>query len=198
MNDSPFADSAQPGAAKPQTTKPTPVRPRNAKGQLISTKDAAAAGAEPRRSTLSGVPLPEPEPQDSDLQDLHRQRTGQMRKPLSTRRKKLDYPEIPGFVCRWINDMPGRIKLAREAGYVHVEEDGKPVEQLVGTSERGGALNSYLMKIPQEFYDADFAAKQERLNVVDRQIYKGVYKQEAGSNQYVPEGGIKIGVQRGR
>lgn len=120
-----------------------------------------------------------------------------MRKPLSQRTKRLEHPPIPGFHLHWIVDSPGRIARAKKAGYTLVEEDGKPISEHAGTHPTGGPLLQYLMKTPLEFYDADFAAKQEKLNEVDRQIYKGTYKQEAGDERYVPKAGIKIQSRRG-
>lgn len=121
------------------------------------------------------------------------------RKPLGRQEAKLAYPERPGFKRRWINDKPGRVNDAKLAGYSHVEEGGsKPVERTVGTAEHGGGLKAYLMEIPVEFYNEDFAEKQQSLDEIDGEIFRGTFKQEPGDNRYVPQGGIAMRVQRGR
>lgn len=110
------------------------------------------------------------------------------RKPFGHIEQKLSYPKREGFVRRWFNDSPGRIIRALEAGYSHVvdERTGKNAELLGGKDERGHPVMMFLMEIPKEFYDEDFAAKQESLNEQDKAIYTGRHNQEVGDNRYVP------------
>jgi hypothetical protein len=95
--------------------------------------------------------------------------------------------------------VPGRIERARAAGYDHVVDDkGRPVTLIVGTQEKGGALNGFLMEIPDEFYNEDFAVKQGALDEVDKAIYRGALNEEPGDKRYVPKNApIKFGVERG-
>lgn len=73
---------------------------------------------------------------------------------------QLEYPIRDGYVGRWFNDHPGRIKRALECGYQHVKDDeGRPVTRPVGKTI---PLQAFLMEIPKDFYDEDFALKQMR------------------------------------
>lgn len=97
------------------------------------------------------------------------------RKPFGAMTLKLAYPDRPGFHRHWFNETAGRIQRAEEAGYTHVEANGKPVQKVVGTAEGGGPLNAFLMEIPQEWYDEDMAAQQREIDekekaIKDRQI----------------------------
>ena len=125
---------------------------------------------------------PAPEPAE------HATAPKRTRKPFGHIEQKLSYPKREGFVRRWFNDSPGRIIRAIEAGYAHVVDDrtGKNAELLGGKDERGHPVMMYLMEIPKDFYDEDFAAKQESLNEQDKAIYTGRHNQEAGDNRYIP------------
>jgi len=121
------------------------------------------------------------------------------RRPLGRRRAKLEYPARPGFHRRWLNDVPGRIDDAKAGGYAHVKdkEKGKPVMRIVGTKEGGGGLVAYLMEIPDALWNADFAKKQEDLDELDAQIFRGSYKQGADDKRYIPSIGIHAHVEKG-
>lgn len=124
--------------------------------------------------------------------------TASTRIPFGSRRAKLQAPPRPGFQRRWINDKGSRIQDAQAGGWNFVDKNGSPWSTGVGTSDSGGKLTAYLMEIPDEFYNADFAKKQEALDETDLAIYKGTHNQEPGDNRYVPRSTpIKIGVERG-
>ena len=130
---------------------------------------------------------------------------GRARKPFGTVEAKLAWPPIPGYHLRWFNDTTGRIERAKEAGYEHVlGKDGKPVTLTVGVAERGGAQGGFLMKIPDQFYDEDFARKQEAVDMIDLTIWRGRIKDEKSDDRlYVPrdsrgESVIKLTATRGR
>lgn len=177
-----------PKGSVPATGKPKAAKP------AATTALAMAAGL-PERAPFSGVePTPKPAVENNLPAPVSVLPDGRVRVPFGQQAKKLDYSQREGFQRRWINDYPGRIQRAQRGGWVHVEELGKPVESNVGSQ----GLKAFLMEIPNEFYEADFEAKQEKLNEVDAQIYHGTHKQEAGDRRYVPEGAIKVGVQRGR
>lgn len=96
------------------------------------------------------------------------------RKPFGERRQRLDNTPIPGFQCYWINDLPGRIDQAKQAGYEHVKgPDGNPVKLVVGVMEGGGALTAYRMKIPRQWYEEDQQAKEGPRREIDAQMRQG-------------------------
>lgn len=192
MTETYLANAAPTPPAAPE--KPTPKGPTPVKSKA-KAKPKAKAPAQPaaQRRPMSGVELPPPAPEKAADEGPQ---LG-ARQPLWRKGRKLDAPKREGFVRRWINDTPGRIQDAQGGGYAIVKKDGKPWTTVVGVREGGGSLVAYLMEIPQQFYDQDFAAKQEKRNELERQIYTGTHKQEAGDNRYVPKDGIKVGVQRG-
>lgn len=110
-----------------------------------------------------------------------------VRVPFGTRSQKLHFPKREGYKRRIFNDTPGRLEAALQAGYTFVMTPGRThISRAVGTAERGGKQTGYLMEIPQQFYDEDFAAKQASLDVVDRQILKGTFNEERDDKRYVP------------
>jgi len=114
------------------------------------------------------------------------------RKPFGAMTLKLAYPERKGFHRHWFNETTGRIQRAQEAGYEHVIAEGKPVQKVVGTAEGGGALNAFLMEIPQEWYDEDMAAQQREIDDKEKAIKRGELEGQDGDNRYVPSQGISI------
>lgn len=92
------------------------------------------------------------------------------RKPFGAMMLKLAYPDRVGFHRHWFNETAGRIQRAQEAGYEHVTVDGKPISKVVGTAEGGGALNAFLMEIPEEWYNEDMAAQQREIDEKEKSI----------------------------
>lgn len=137
-------------------------------------------------------------PQTRDEQQPERRR----RKPLGTPRQRLSATVPKGMVARWFNDWPGRISDALEAGYRFIGEDGKEAENRkgakkdrVGVNEDGSPLMSYLMAIPQEWYDEDQAAKQAEVDKHEHTIKRGNIRGAApqdGQSYYVPNEGISV------
>lgn len=97
------------------------------------------------------------------------------RKPFGGHVQKLAYPERPGFHRHWFNDYPGRIARALEAGYKHViDREGKNVARIVGTAEKGGGLNAFLMEIPMQYYLEDQRVKDRGRDELDAKMKRGV------------------------
>lgn len=119
------------------------------------------------------------------------------RKPFGTMGQKLAYPPREGYHRHWFNDHPGRIEMAREAGYTHVAgKDGKHISRVVGAAEGGGALHAFLMEIPQEWYSEDMTREQTRVDEIDRAILEGHVQgksaQDKDSAFYVGKQGINV------
>lgn len=116
------------------------------------------------------------------------------RVPLGVRRLKLAAPVEPGFQYRWINDGwghdPGRIAAAEAGGYVHVEG---VAPRRVGSNEGGKEITARLMRIPQELYDGDQAAKAKEIDEREEAINKGSFDTNPGDNRYVPDGAANRG-----
>lgn len=108
--------------------------------------------------------------------------------PMGTRRAKLARAKRPGFVRRWFNDVNGRVQEAQAAGYAFVNDPkGAPEKYRVDTDQHGNAVWAFLMEIPKQFYDQDFAAKQNSLNETDNAIYTGKHNESPDDNRYIPK-----------
>lgn len=117
-----------------------------------------------------------------------REASARKRRPMSAPLQKLALPEIPGYHTHWINDYPGRLAQAEQAGYTYVTPDevhineqltpgnsdmGSRVSCVVGKGEAGQPLRAYAMKLQSELYEEDQAALQDRNDMVDNAIRVG-------------------------
>jgi len=181
---SPMADPAVPAR---------PRRPQDTRGRFRAS-DAMEGNA---------VPVVEPEPEEPEMENDAPNgdvlESGEKRIPFGQQHARLHYVQRPGFVRRWVNDKPGRIMGAERGGYKHVKDNqGNPVKTHAGNHENGSAMTCYLMEIPEQWYQQDFAFKQESVDETDKAIYGGTFKEEAGDNRYVPKDTpIKFGLSRG-
>lgn len=117
--------------------------------------------------------------------------------------KKLDVDHyIDGYHLHWLNDTPGRISGALETGYEHVKEkevyshseSEEFVKRHAGTTEEGKGMNTYLMKIRQDWYEEDQAEVENQNNAFDTAIRSG--KLETPINGYIPTTGIKMSINQ--
>jgi len=131
------------------------------------------------------------------------------RVPFGAIRTKLQVDEkMPGYVLRWFNDVDGRIEQAIRGGYVYVSPDevsslgqgaiheqnsdvNAKVSKIVSKGKRD-SVRAFLMKIKQEWYDEDQAAKEEKNAEIDRALMKGEPGGNVVENQYVPKGHKQI------
>jgi hypothetical protein len=159
-----------------------PIAPRRGPG-----RPPKLANAMPQELTADASP------EEAHEAAQHARRVRAARKPFGSLQQKLAYPMRPGYHRHWFNDEPGRIQMAKEAGYEQVKDhDEKVVCRPVGTGRDGGVLMGYLMEIPLELWQEDMALVQERANLVDRDIKRrkidagaGLSKEDQGSF-YVP------------
>lgn len=117
---------------------------------------------------------------------------GRKRTPLYEQRDKLTVKgKEPGYTYRWVNDVKegSRLQAFTEAGYEFVDDAeikvgdemagrenqlGSKVSRVVGSdSTRKEPVKAYLMRIKDDWYEEDQAAKQETINenekgIVDR------------------------------
>lgn len=113
------------------------------------------------------------------------------RTPIGTR-SVLRAEQREGYVRRFVNDEPGRIKMFEEAGYQIVTDGSAPSDRNVGDSlgtgsvvskHVGGGTRAVLMEIPVEFYEEDMKAKEDlvkakeamMLNNEDGKMPDGIY-----------------------
>lgn len=85
---------------------------------------------------------------------------------------KLDAPQRPGFVRRFVNGDPSRIRRLQELGYVVVQDQaasgtsrteglGKTIARHAGKTEDGAPMQAYLMETPQEEYDLGMQDRED-------------------------------------
>lgn len=132
------------------------------------------------------------------------------RVPLGVERLKLSAPPIPGYVQRVINDTPGRIQDALNAGYEFVMKDGhqgmgepdlnnkeamgSAVSRIVGTHRDGSPMTGYLMKLKKEWYEEDQKKKAMKTNEREAALKRGNDKfgKVGLDGRYIPMEGISI------
>lgn len=111
--------------------------------------------------------------------------------PMSLPVQRLAVPEIPGYHCHWMRGEPQRINQAMRAGYEFVSPDevdlnryglgngpedsgnqdmGNRVSTISGTAEGGGAQVLYLMKLKEEYWEADQQKLAERQENIAAQL----------------------------
>jgi hypothetical protein len=110
--------------------------------------------------------------------------------PFGVREQRLAWPPIKGFHLHWFNDAPGAIRRAELAGYTFVEDRGRKVTTVVGTDRAGKPLSGYLMKILEEWWKEDMAAREAEQRAILGAIQKGRF--EAPENSYSRQGSIRI------
>jgi hypothetical protein len=107
------------------------------------------------------------------------------RVPFGGPRARLSADHEDGYHYHWFNDIQDRIQRAKDAGYEHVykKDAGSIGDPDVGNKPDGlGSavskrvnenLSCYLMRIKQEFFDADRKLKDLEADQVDSAIFKG-------------------------
>ena len=118
------------------------------------------------------------------------------------RNMKLHVPEgakDSAYVYRWVNNKPGRIKqLTQRDDYdiVNVTDESIDVGSAGGTVvtrtvDRNEGDEAVLIRKPREYYEADKAKADRRLDALDEQLRHGAAPSSeglSGSEAYVPNG----------
>jgi hypothetical protein len=144
--------------------------------------------------------------------DTGRDQTGRSkRRPLGMQTLQLDARHLvpAGKVGRWINDDPGRLRAAEEAGYTYVvdkdahvgegpentlDQLSSRVRKTVGHRANGSAKHGYLMVIDRALYEEDAQTKEAERKQAIEAMRRG--NGDAGGmgadGRYVPQEGIRI------
>jgi hypothetical protein len=116
---------------------------------------------------------------------------------LAIAEEKLDRK---GFIYRWVNDMPGRVKRMEALDYDIVKDDIKPDSSGLGSAptvvvgvDGPQGLNAVLMRKRLDWYEDDQKAKQEKLDELDKAIMRGTVHAQSESDlrgdiAYTPNG----------
>jgi hypothetical protein len=118
---------------------------------------------------------------------------------------KMNAPQRPGYVRRWVNDDPGRLDAAQQGGYEFVlgeskseggatEGMGQKISRVVGSYDSGNPKTAYLMEIKKEWYDEDQRAKQGNVDLSEAALRRGTdeHGQPGVDGRYIPKSGISI------
>lgn len=129
------------------------------------------------------------------------------RVPLGAPRLKLDFPQVTDKVRRVLNDVDSRLDDALNGGYNFVDrvenlstsdvipgntDTGSRTSKIVGVKDDGSPLRAYLMEIDRETYEADQAAKADRIKEVEDTIRSGNIDGKASDGRYIPTEGIRM------
>lgn len=148
-----------------------------------------AEGMQPRARDSKGRLMPRAKPAAPEpVEAVETRPTGTKRIPLGQHVARLAYPPRPGYVRRWVSEIPGRIERALAAGWSHVKDakTKRPVGQVVDKSLGEKGRQGYLMEIPQDLYDEDQMVKSDSLDAVDKLIDSGKYNEQPGDHRYNP------------
>ena len=113
------------------------------------------------------------------------------RVPLGARNRLTVRPgdKDPNFVYRWINDKDSRLADAQQAGYDFVTDDIKVGDPRAAEASQmdsrvskpaGGGLTTYLMRIPQEYYEEDQRAKAHQVDELEKSLKPNKAKGQYG------------------
>lgn len=217
-----MADKPKPQRVQPRSN--SPMADPDGSGPVTPAKKNAPTRKPPAKAAPAETKKPVLEPQDRErmlsdnqLETLRLQEAEQAaaepeaapeadrrpstdRVPFGNHVSKMDVPEREGFTRRWFNDKPGRIQRALKAGYKMVDDPHTKAPYVLIVNQSASqheAQKAYCMEIPNEYYDEDFALKQEALDFIDRAIYTGKNNEQPGDKRYVPPDTMKFQVKRG-
>jgi len=105
---------------------------------------------------------------------------------------KLDAPQRPGYVRRFVNGDPARIRAMEELGYTLVTEtagegssrtdgQGTRISRHAGKDENGAPFQTYLMETPEEEYAFGLADKEDA-----RKPFEEAIRRSADTTGQVP------------
>ena len=128
------------------------------------------------------------EPMMRDRKELDAQRP--KRVPIHEQRDQMSTDQRPGFVRRWVNDVPGRVEKFLRGGYEVVRDDevkvgdggvtdsnialGTGARKNVGRTRSEDNTQAVLMEIPKELYEEDQKAKQAVVDATDKVLKRNI------------------------
>lgn len=105
------------------------------------------------------------------------------------RQNLINTDQRPGYVRRLVNDTDDRIERFKKAGWSPVEGEkigddhtGDPSSLgSMSTKSVGGGMKAVLMEIPEEYYKADQADKQKRVDELEAAMEQDIKNKLGGS-----------------
>lgn len=119
------------------------------------------------------------------------------RAPVGGFRTKLDAPQRPGYVRRWVDDNPVRIGEMRDLGYDFAQEQagggakrtdglGSRLSRMAGKRDDGSPHHLILMETPTEEYEIGVREKEDRLKPFEDALRAGADTENVVQNAYKP------------
>lgn len=110
--------------------------------------------------------------------------TRRRRAPVGGFKQKLDAPQRPGYVRRWVDDNPVRINEMMQLGYDFVHEQaatgakrtdglGSRISRMAGKRDDGSPHQLILMETPVEEYEIGRQEKEEALKPFEEALRAG-------------------------
>lgn len=116
------------------------------------------------------------------------------RAPLSAIKQKLAAPQREGYVRRWVDNDPSRIRHMAEMGYQPVQDKdlpsdsiGTPTARFGGKRENGEPQHLVLMETPAEDYALGVREKEEHIAPFDAAINAGKDTTGRVQDSYKPQ-----------
>lgn len=187
-----FSEEPPPAPAGAPVSSPKPMagaRRRQQAEETASTSSLAGlrpVRVQPGEARLTADALISPEITGDARKALAAdiERIRKMRKPFGSMSQKLAYPQIPGYHIHWFSDEPGRVDEAENNGWAKVlDKTGKAVKRVVGRSRDGKALDGYLMKLPEIFWQEDMAARHDAAKARIDEIKRKPFRAKPGQAQ---------------
>lgn len=167
-------------------------RPPKVKSPLEETKPSAAVAAdhaiEVEEAISADASLAEAPPTDGETLEQAVSRIRQVRSAFGASTFKLALPKRAGYHRHWFNDVPGRLDEAKASGWSHIKDDeGKPLNRVVGTGRTGSELRAFAMELPTVFWEEDMAARhkvaQDKIESIKKQPFQSKPGQAQASDQ---------------
>ena len=122
-------------------------------------------------------------------------------------RQKLDAPQRPGYVRRWVDDSPARIMEMQELGYEFVHEQagtgakrtdgqGSRISRMGGKRDDGSPHQLVLMETPISEYEIGRQEKEERIKPFEDALRAGADTTGRLQDTYTPSERSSITHQR--
>lgn len=129
--------------------------------------------------------------------------TRRRRAPIGGFRQKLDAPQRPGYVRRWVDDSPARIMEMQELGYDFAQDkaadgarrtdgQGSRISRMGGKRDDGSPHHLVLMETPVEDYDLGRKEKEDALKPFEDALRAGADTTGRLQDAYKPSASSSI------
>lgn len=142
-----------------------------------------------------------------NAQDSATQNAGEATPKLQRRRRastgglalKLDAPQRPGYIRRWVNGDPLRIARMEELGYTRVSDPagegsarteglGTRITRHAGRDDEGKPYQAILMETPDDLYAEGETERESGRKAFEEAIQRNLKTDDTPDGAYIPTG----------